>query len=262
MGSLEGRRLLVVGASSGTGRATALAFARHGARVALAARRTDRLEDIVAEAGSGLAVALDVADEQSISAGVARVVDAFGGLDGILYTAGVSPLSALRDTTADQWQRLFAVNTFGPNLVLTAALPHLGSDAVVAVVSSDSVVAPRHSLVPYAASKAALETSLDGWRTEDLGGRRFLTVVLGPTLPTEFGDSFDSDKLGEVFTHWQRQGFRTALMHADDVGEHLAVTFATMLAHPGFGVERMELRAPEPDEALEDFGSGQVAQAR
>ncbi|MCB0995602.1 MAG: SDR family oxidoreductase [Acidimicrobiales bacterium] len=258
MGALEGRKLLVIGASSGTGRATAIAFARHGAQVAFAARRADRLAEAIAEAGSGHAVAIDVLDPASIDSGVAAAADALGGLDGILYTAGMSPVAELRETDAADWERVFAVNTFGPNLVIRAALPHLSTDAVVGVVSSDSSGEPRHSLVPYASSKIALEATLQGWRTEELGGKRFLTIVLGPTLPTEFGDAFPPDRLGELFGHWQRQGFRTGLMNADDVAEQLAVTYTTMFSFPTFGVEELLLRAPEPAQALDNFGSETV----
>lgn len=256
MGALAGRRLLVVGASSGMGRASALAFARAGASVAFAARRQERLDEAVAEAGSGTAVTIDVFDAADITRAVDEAADRLGGLDGVLYTAGMSPLSRLRDLTAEQWQRIFAVNTFGPNLVTAAALPHLSADSVVAFVSSDSVEEPRHSLGAYAAAKAALESSLRCWRTEEIGGRRFLKVVIGPTWPTEFGDQFQPEVMAALIPHWQRQGFRTGLMAADDVAAQIAATYETLFASPTFGVETLFLRAPEPDAPIEDFGLG------
>ena len=248
MEALSDRKILVVGASSGLGRATAIACQRYGARVVFAARRRQFLEEAVAEAGGGHVVAIDVLDPASIEQGVAEAVDALGGLDGIVYTAGMSPMGPMTGLTQDDWQTVFGVNTFGPNLLITAALPHLSEDAVVAAVSSDSSSMPRHSLVPYAASKRALEATLEGWRTEMLGNRRFVTAILGPTTPTEFANSFEPEAFGAAIPHWQRQGFRTGIMDADDVAHGLVSCLAALFAAPTFGIESLLLRSPEPEE--------------
>ena len=245
--ALSGRRLLVVGASSGSGRATAIALVRSGADVVFAARRTDKLKAAVEEAGAGHVVTMDVLNGESVSRGVSEAAELLGGtLDGIVYTSGMSPLRPLADLSVADWQQVFGVNTIGPNLVIAAALPYLADDAVVTVFSSDSSLQPRHSLVAYAAAKRALEATLEGWRTELLGGRRFVAVLLGPTMPTEFGDAFDAETMGATFVHWQRQGFRTGLMNADDVANGLTSCLAAMFAAPDFGIETILLRAPEP----------------
>lgn len=258
MTTLDRRKILVVGASSGTGRAAAIAMVRHGADVVFAARNREQLDEAVETAGAGHVVTIDVTDADNIKRAVAEAVNHLGNVDGILYTAGMSPMIALSGVTADQWQTVFAVNTFGPSLVVAAALPHLSPDSVVAAVSSDSATEPRHSLVPYAASKAALEATMEGWRTEEIGGRRFLTIVLGPTQPTNFASNFDPEGFAAVIPHWQRQGFRTGLLDADDVGEHLASTYAMLFASPTYGVETMLLRAPEPEQLVEDFGASET----
>ena len=245
--ALSGRRLLVVGASSGSGHATAIALVRSGAEVVFAARRTDKLQAAVKEAGAGHVVTIDVLDGESVSRGVSEAAELLGGtLDGIVYTSGMSPLRPLADLSVADWQQVFGVNAIGPNLVIAAALPYLADDAVVTVFSSDSSLQPRHSLVAYAAAKRALEATLEGWRTELLGGRRFVAVLLGPTMPTEFGDTFDAETMGATFVHWQRQGFRTGLMNADDVANGLTSCLAAMFAAADFGIETMLLRAPEP----------------
>ncbi|WP_419924204.1 SDR family oxidoreductase [Candidatus Poriferisocius sp.] len=251
MEALNDRKILVVGASSGLGRATAIALQRHGADVAFAARRRDELEAAVAEAGGGHVATIDVLDPASIQQGVSEAVEALGGLDGIVYTSGTSPMAPMSELTQVDWQRVFGVNTFGPNLVINAALPHLSEDAVVAAVSSDSSSMPRHSLVPYAASKRALEATMDGWRTEMLGNRRFVTVILGPTMPTEFANSFDPEAFGAAIPHWQRQGFRTGIMQADEVAHGLVSCMAALFAAPTFGIESILLRSPEPEVANE-----------
>lgn len=246
MGNLDGKRILVVGASSGVGSRCAVAMVRHGASVVMSARRTDRLAETVTEAGGGHVVAMDVADPVSIAAGVADAVAHLGGIDGVLYAAGMSPLARLSSVTDEQLHQLFAINTFGPIHLFTAVLPHAAPDAVFAVLSSDSSMQPRHSLVPYAASKAALEAVMEGWRTEEIGGRRFMTVLIGPTMPSEFANGFDPEAFGAVFPHWGRQGFRTGMQTGDEVGNHLAVSFASLFQSPTMGMETLLLRAPEP----------------
>ncbi len=251
MEALVERRILVVGASSGLGRATAIECLRNGADVVFSARRRDVLEEAVAEAGGGHVVTIDVLDPSSIERGVGQAAETLGGLDGIVYTAGMSPMATMAELTMDEWQTVFGVNTFGPNMVIGTALPHLGEDAVVVAVSSDSSEQPRYSLVPYAASKRALEATMDGWRTEMLGNRRFVTVILGPTMPTEFADSFTPEAFEAAIPHWQRQGFRTGIMQADEVAHGLTTCLAALYAAPTFGIDSLLLRAPEPEVANE-----------
>lgn len=257
MTDLKGKRILVVGASSGVGRACALSFVRHGAHVVLAARRRDLLDSAIVEAGGGSAVELDVMEPESIAASVDDAAAQHGGLDGVLYTAGMSPLARLSSVTSAQWNAIFAVNTFGPSLVFSAALPHLAADGILSAMSSDSSQQPRHSLVAYAASKAALEASMEGWRTEELGGRRFMSILIGPTMPTGFADDFQPEQFMEVIPHWQRQGFRTGLQNASDVAEMIAAAYSTLYAAPGLGLETLLLRAPEPPQPAVDFGAGE-----
>ena len=247
MEALTGRKIMVIGASSGSGRATAIALARHGADVAFMARRTDELAAAVDEAGSGHIVTVDVADAADIRRAVEDAAAVLGGtVDAVIYTAGTSPLKSIASTTAEDWTRIFAVNTFGPNLVITAALPYLSPTAVIIAFSSDSAADPRHSLVPYAASKRALEATMDGWRTESPGGHRFVTVVLGPTGPSGFADEFDPDAFEAVRPHWAKQGFKGGLLEADHVATTLASQLAVFFSHPGHGVETLAIRAPTP----------------
>ncbi len=252
MDALVGRKIMVIGASSGSGRATAVTLARHGADVAFMARRADELAAAVADAGAGHIVTVDVADAADIRRAVDEAADVLGGtVDAVVYSAGTSPLKPIETTTAEDWTRIFAVNTFGPNLVITAALPYLTPTGVVIVFSSDSAADPRHSLVPYAASKRALEATMDGWRTESPGGHRFVTVVLGPTGPSGFADGFDPDAFEAVRPHWAKQGFKGGLLEADHVATTLASQLNVFFAHPGHGIETLAIRAPTPPPADE-----------
>ena len=208
MGVLTDKRILVVGASSGVGRAVGVAAATGGARVAFAARRADRVEEAAAEAGNGaIGLACDVTDAAACATLVATVTSAFGGLDALVYAAGISPLMPLAQAGSDEWDRVVRTNLIGPGLVCAAALPHLKESGGRAVfLSSSSVGRPYPGLSMYAASKAALEEQIRGWRAEN-PDLCFSCVVVGPTLGTEFADAWDPQIAGEMLQFWQEQGY-------------------------------------------------------
>ncbi len=242
--ALEGRRLLVVGASAGIGRALAVRAVRAGAEVALVARRGDRLADAVAEAGGGTAVAVDVRHAAACDSGVARAAEAVGGLDAVCYCAGVAPLAMLADTDADAWRAALETNVVGANQVIRASLPYLAPTAVVVALSSEVTFQPRTGLGAYAASKAALRASLASWRAE-VPDRRFCCVTVGATAPTEFGDGFDVPLLGALLEDWARRGLaQEQMLHTEDVVGVLAATLDALLRHPQVGVDELVLRSP------------------
>jgi len=129
--SLDGTVALITGASSGIGRATALALAAEGASIAAVARRKDRLAALVGELGETRAAALD-ADVAVPGAGaqiVARAVAELGRLDIVVNNAGVMLLGPIEDAPLEEWRRMLAVNVAGLLEVTHAAIPHLLSAA-------------------------------------------------------------------------------------------------------------------------------------
>jgi NADP-dependent 3-hydroxy acid dehydrogenase YdfG len=115
---------LVTGASSGIGEATARALAEHGARVAVAARRKDRLDALAAEIG-GLAIEADVTDREQAVGAVERATQELGRLDIVINNAGVMLLGPIVDAPVEEWDRMVALNLQGLLYVAHAALPHL-----------------------------------------------------------------------------------------------------------------------------------------
>ncbi|MEK1928732.1 MAG: SDR family NAD(P)-dependent oxidoreductase, partial [Pararhizobium sp.] len=107
MTNINGKVALVTGASSGIGAATALKLAEAGAKVALAARRTDKLEslrnEITAKGGEALVIDMDVVDSTSVDAGVKKVIDAYGSIDILVNNAGLMPLSDIDQFKIDEW---------------------------------------------------------------------------------------------------------------------------------------------------------------
>ncbi|HMY25381.1 MAG TPA: SDR family NAD(P)-dependent oxidoreductase, partial [Solirubrobacterales bacterium] len=114
---LEGAVVLVTGASSGIGEATARALAAQGAKVALVARRVDRIEKLAQEIAAGghtaLAVEADVTDQEQAIAAVERTVGDFGRLDIVVNNAGVMLLGPIAGAPTEEWDRMIDVNIKG-----------------------------------------------------------------------------------------------------------------------------------------------------
>ena len=156
------RVVIVTGASSGIGRATAEAFARHGALVATFARSAETLIDIARPFGDRMhAVGGDVADFNSVERLFVEVEARFGDCDVLVNNAGMIDVKRMVDTTADEWDRMFAVNVRGAFLMSRRALPAMiakRSGTIVNVASISGVIGPQKfpGFVSYCASKAAV----------------------------------------------------------------------------------------------------------
>lgn len=230
---LEGRRILVLGASSGIGRAIGSKAAAAGARVAFAARRLAELERAAEQAATpALAVACDVTQPADCRRAVRSTVEAFGGLDALVYASGMSPLAMLEEASAEEWRRVLDVNVTGASLVTTAALPALRESGGRALyISSYSVRQPLPGLGLYRVSKLALDGLVECWRMEhpDLD---FTRVVVGNTSGTGFADGWDPERLARTLRVWvDRNLFPAATMMPLDV---LADSVVGILATPGY----------------------------
>jgi NADP-dependent 3-hydroxy acid dehydrogenase YdfG len=140
---LSGQVVAITGASSGIGEAAALACARAGAAVALAARRTDRIESlaerIAGDGGRALAVTADVGEEDQARAFVQRAHDELGRLDVLVNNAGVMLLGPIENAPTEEWRRMIHVNLFGVLYCTHAALPVMRRQAAGHIVNVSSV---------------------------------------------------------------------------------------------------------------------------
>lgn len=245
MTTFEGRRVLVVGASAGIGRAFAQNAVAKGANVVFSARRKDKLDEAVAEAKGGTPVAADICQSDDCERMVAEAVGALGGpIDLVFVSAGMAPMRMFCDTTVEDWQRVLGLNVIGVHQAIRAVLPHLAPSAIVSVLSSESVDQPRHALGSYVVSKVALERSIEAWRTEH-PQVRFSIVAVGATVPTEFGNAFDVELLTVALEEWAKRGLAQAdFMNTDEVGEYLTDLYAGALRFPGINIDRMVMRSP------------------
>jgi NADP-dependent 3-hydroxy acid dehydrogenase YdfG len=181
------RVVLVTGASSGIGRATALRLAAAGHPVVLGARRTDRLDTLVAEVeaggGQALAVPLDVTDAASARHFAEAALARFGRIDVLVANAGVMPLSPLAAGLVDEWDRMIDVNVRGLLHSIAATLPTMlaqGTGHVVTIASVGAFeVSPTAAV--YCGTKYAARAITEGLRQESPRSVRVTTVSPGVT---------------------------------------------------------------------------------
>jgi NADP-dependent 3-hydroxy acid dehydrogenase YdfG len=206
--NLAGRTAVVTGASSGMGAAIATLFAASGARVALLARRRDRLDELAAKI-DGLAVPTDVTEGAAVASAVEAVHAAYGPADLLINAAGVMLPNPITDGREDEWQRMIDLNltgllratrAFAPDLIAAAAA---GRTADLVNVSSIGahVIFPNYAV--YGATKAAV-SQLSGSLGSELGAQGVRVTNLEPGLTdTELGDAIDnpalSEQLGQMF---------------------------------------------------------------
>jgi NAD(P)-dependent dehydrogenase (short-subunit alcohol dehydrogenase family) len=224
---LENKVAVITGGSSGIGKATALAFARAGARVVLGARRTDAGEGVARlirdEGGEAVFVKTDVTDPAQVEALVQTAVDTYGGLDIAFNNAGTEgdQLASVVEDTAENFKRILDVNVLGVWHAMRAQIPHLVKRGGGSIINNSSVAGRRGfgGFSAYSASKFAVE-GLSRSAAQELAGSkvRVNTVAPGPIDTALLDRATGGDQSAFVqFVPMGRAG------HADEVAA--AVTF-------------------------------------
>lgn len=232
---LADKRVLVVGASSGLGRAAALRLAREGAKVAFASRRIEPLEAAAKEAGrSAIAVHCDVREADSCEAAVAETVDAFGGLDALVYATGMARPMLLAEADATAWATAVETNLIGASLVTKASIRHLsesrGRALYLSSITVDDTI-PRRGMALYVVTKAALNRLVEAWQGEH-PEVSFVRLQVGDTHGTEFGAGWKPQETAHV-RDWVEKGLLFGRsMEPEDVAEQVAWALATREALP------------------------------
>ena len=208
----ERRGVVITGASSGIGAATAMVLGAAGFPIVLGARRTERLDDIVAavRAGGGEATAqaLDVTDDASVRAFVDAARSALGTIEVVVSNAGGMTPQPIATTPPSSFAAQLDVNLVGAQRLCHAVLPAMieRRRGDIVLVTSQNAKAPRPLLAAYNASKAGLETFGRTLQMELEGsGVRASIVRPGPTL-TEMGWDWEPDALNQLFASWKRWG--------------------------------------------------------
>ena len=204
MAELDGRVAVVTGASSGIGEATAEALAAQGAAVVVAARREERLSNLVerieGSGGRALALSCDVTDEGQAHALVQRAVEEFGRLDVLVNNAGVMLLSNVSKGLSDQWRQMFDVNVLGLLYATEAAIEVMkrqGSGHLVNVSSVAGRKVTRTTNGVYAGTKFAVNAISEGLRQELIEDNIRVTIVEPGAVATELPDHITDEDARE-----------------------------------------------------------------
>jgi short-subunit dehydrogenase len=192
---LRGASVLITGASAGIGRAAAAAFAKEGARLVLAARRRDRLEEVAATAralgGEALVVETDVSDRRQVESAVGAAMSAFGRLDILINNAGIGYFGLLEQTPVEEIETLWAVNMMGTIYATQAVIPRMRKQGGGHIINVASVAGkrgnPGNSV--YCATKFAMVGLSEALRAELLGSGIDVSVICPIGTLTEFREA-------------------------------------------------------------------------
>ncbi|MCV9918705.1 SDR family oxidoreductase [Pseudomonas sp. BT-42-2] len=222
MHGIEQKVIVITGASSGIGEATARLLASKGARVVLGARRTDRLETLAMEIRSagGIAdvLALDVTNLDSMQSFIDFAVQLHGRIDVLINNAGVMPLSKLEALKVDEWNRMIDVNIRGVLHGIAATLPVMQQQRAGQIINIASIgayaVSPTAAV--YCATKYAVRAISEGLRQE-VGGDIRVTVIAPGVTESELADSI-SDEGGRA----EMREFRKIAIPASAIARAIA----------------------------------------
>ena len=220
--NVQGKVILITGASSGIGEACARLLAHKGARVLLGARRSDRLEALVGEireaGGTAEFRRLDVTSRANTQAFVDFAVERFGRVDVLINNAGVMPLSPLEALKVDEWDRMIDVNIRGVLHGIAAVLPLMQAQRSGQLVNIASIGA--YSVVPtgavYCATKYAVRAISEGLRQE-VGGDIRVTLVSPGVVESELADS-----ISDVSSREAMKAFRKVAITPDAIARAIA----------------------------------------
>ena len=200
MSNIAGKVIIITGASSGIGEATALLLAEQGAKVVLGARRADRLEALatrITNMGGEVAYApTDVRRRDDLSNLVKLACEQYGKLDVLVNNAGVMPISPLDDLRVEEWEEMIDVNIKGVLYGIAAALPVFrkqGSGHFVNLASTAAyLVVPTMSV--YAGTKVAVRTISEGLRQE-AGDQLRVTIISPGMTRTNFAEAMTNPEV-------------------------------------------------------------------
>lgn len=212
---LNGRRVLVTGASSGIGLATAEACLDAGARVAILARRSGRLQEL-ADSHDAIPVVGDVSKLDTARELVSQAIDGLGGLDVLVNSAGIARPGLIASADPAEWQDMFGVNVLGLLAITQAAIPHLqasdGGASIVNISSMSGRRVPSATGGTYAATKFAVHAISESLRQElQTSGIRVTTVSPG-FVATEI---FDGLEESEVVDRYRRLATQVGIQPTD-----------------------------------------------
>ena len=204
MERLDGKVAVITGASSGIGEATAEALAKEGCAVVVAARREERLDDLIERingknGGKALSVSCDVTDEEQAHDLIQRSKDEFGRVDILVNNAGVMQLSNVQKGLSDEWRTMFEVNVLGLLYATDAAIEVMKEQGSGHLVNISSLASrgTRPGLGVYSGTKMAVNGISESLRQELLEDNIRVTMVEPGAVKTELPDHISDEEARE-----------------------------------------------------------------
>jgi NADP-dependent 3-hydroxy acid dehydrogenase YdfG len=202
--NIKGKVVVITGASSGLGEATAKILSAQGASIVLGARRSDRLrilaDELTANGGKALAVTTDVTRYDQVKKLVDSAVQAYGRIDVMINNAGLMPSSPLERLRIDDWNRMIDVNIKGVLYGIAAALPYMKQQKSGHIINVSSVAGHKVRLggAVYAATKHAVRVISEGLRQEVKPYNIRSTIISPGAIATELPDSITEADVAEA----------------------------------------------------------------
>jgi len=224
MQALKGKSVLVTGASSGIGRASAKAFAKEGMRVAVSARSTDRLQELVKELGAdAIMLSADLTSGAETDELIRQAIAKLGKLDILFANAGVYIAGQVAEGDPAEWDKLLALNVASVFRSINRVIPHMRANGGGDILVSSSISAYQaiHFEPVYSASKHALNAFLYGVRRQVIQDKIRIGVIAPATVLNELWGYTDPGSIDKKVA--SREGLRS-----EDVAE--AAVF--MLSRP------------------------------
>ncbi|KGR92367.1 oxidoreductase [Ureibacillus massiliensis 4400831 = CIP 108448 = CCUG 49529] len=221
MSALNGKVVVITGASSGIGETTARLLASMGAHVVIGARRVERLEalasDIQGDGGSVVIQQLDVTELEQMQAIIEIAQSRFGQVDAIINNAGVMPLSPLEALKIEEWNRMIDVNIRGVLHGIATGLPVMKKQGFGHFINIASIgayeVSPTAAV--YCATKYAVRAITDGLRQETVGQGIRVTLVSPGVTESELAESITDNNARELMKEYRRTALpATAIANA------------------------------------------------
>ncbi|MCT4780858.1 MULTISPECIES: SDR family oxidoreductase [Exiguobacterium] len=199
---IENKVVIITGASSGIGEATAKLLAKQGAQLVLAARREDRLKTLQQEieelGGKAVYQVTDVTDASQVDALAKLAQDTFGSVDVLVNNAGLMPLSKLNKNKQDEWNTMVDVNIKGVLYGIGAVLPYMREKKRGHIINISSVAG--HDVMPssavYSGTKFAVRAITEGLRKEESVENNIRATIISPgAVDTELKDHITDEEI-------------------------------------------------------------------
>lgn len=230
--SLKDKVVIIMGASSGIGEATANLLASEGAKLTIAARRMSRLQEIKENNASAtiLPVEADVTDKDQVQNVIDKTVAEYGKIDVLFNNAGIMPVNNLDQVARDEWDNMLDINVKGVLNGIASALPIMKKQKSGHVITTSSVLG--YEVLPgyatYSGTKYAVRAIMEGLRQEEHANNIKTTVIAPGTVKTELFNSINNQEIKKGLEEATSQpGSEMSAMQPEEIAQAVAFVIDT-----------------------------------